>query len=113
MFRDVIDYIGNTTDAGLSCEILMKGSQFEMAVAEYILGAVLILISIALIVLVMLQESKQQGLSGAIAGGADTFFGKNKGRTMEAKLEKLTKILSAVFIVLTLVTTLVVGFLAK
>ncbi len=84
-----------------------------MAVAEYILGAVLILLSIALIVLIMLQESKQQGLSGAIAGGADTFFGKNKARTMEAKLEKLTKIFSAVFIVLTLVTTLVVGFLAK
>lgn len=84
-----------------------------MSVWEYILGGVLILISIALIVLVMLQESKQQGLSGAIAGGADTFFGKNKGRTTEAKLVKLTKIFAAVFIVLTLVTTLVVGFLAK
>lgn len=82
-----------------------------MTVAEYILGAVLILISIALIVFVMLQQSKQQGLSGAIAGGADTFFGKNKGRTSEAKLERITKILCAVFIILTLVTTLVVGFL--
>ncbi len=80
---------------------------------EYILGAVLIVISIALIILVLLQESKQQGLSGAIAGGADTFFGKNKGRTMEAKLEKITKVLCTVFIILTLVTTFVVGILAK
>ncbi|MBR3868400.1 MAG: preprotein translocase subunit SecG [Clostridia bacterium] len=80
---------------------------------EYVLGAVLILISIALIILVLLQESKQQGLSGAIAGGADTFFGKNKGRTMEAKLEKITKVLCTVFIILTLVATFVVGFLGK
>lgn len=84
-----------------------------MSVWEYILGAVLIVISIVLIILVLLQESKQQGLSGAIAGGADTFFGKNKGRTMEAKLEKITKVLCTVFIILTLATTLVVGFLAK
>ena len=80
---------------------------------EYILGIVLIVISIALIILVLFQESKQQGLSGAIAGGADTFFGKNKGRTMEAKLEKITKVLCVVFIILTFVTTLIVGFLAK
>ncbi len=83
-----------------------------MTVASYILGGVLIVISILLIILVLLQESKQQGLSGAIAGGSDTFFGKNKGRTAEAKLEKLTKVLSAAFIVLTLVTTLVVGALS-
>lgn len=84
-----------------------------MSVLEYILGVVLILVSIGLIVLVLLQESKQQGLSGAIAGGSDTFFSKNKGRTREAQLEKLTKILSIVFIILTLVTTLIVGFLSK
>ncbi len=79
---------------------------------EYILGAVLIIISLVLIVLVLLQQSKQQGLSGAIAGGADTFFGKNKSRTIEAKLEKITKILCAAFIALTLVTTLVLGLVS-
>ena len=83
-----------------------------MSVWEYILGAVLIVISIVLVLIVLLQQSKQQGLSGAIAGGADTFFGKNKGRTMEAKLEKITKVLCAAFIVLTLVTTILVGFFA-
>ena len=57
-----------------------------MAVHEIILGIVLILLSVAIIVLVLLQESKSAGLSGAIAGGAETFFGKNKSRTMESKL---------------------------
>ena len=46
---------------------------------HYVLGAVLFIASIIIVVLVMLQQSKQAGLSGAIAGGADTFFGKNKG----------------------------------
>ena len=53
-----------------------------MAVHEIILGIVLILLSVAIIVLVLLQEGKSAGLSGAIAGGAETFFGKNKSRTM-------------------------------
>ena len=52
-----------------------------MAVHEIILGIVLILLSVAIIVLVLLQEGKSAGLSGAIAGGAETFFGKNKSRT--------------------------------
>ncbi len=78
---------------------------------EYILGAVLIVISIILVVIVLMQQSKSQGLSGAIAGGAETFFGKHKGRTIEAKLEKITKILCALFIILTLGTTLLIGFL--
>ena len=55
-----------------------------MAVHEIILGIVLILLSVAIIVLVLLQEGKSAGLSGAIAGGAETFFGKNKSRTMES-----------------------------
>ena len=80
---------------------------------EIIFGVVLIVLSIAITALVLLQEGNSQGLSGTIAGGAETFFGKNKGRTMEAKLEKITKILCTVFIILTLVTTFVVGILAK
>ena len=53
-----------------------------MAVHEIILGIVLILLSVAIIVLVLLQEGKSAGLSGAIAGSAETFFGKNTSRTM-------------------------------
>ena len=67
---------------------------------HYLIGAVLIISAIIIIVTVMLQQSKQQGLSGAIAGGADTFFDKNKGRTVEAKLSKITKIVAIVFFVI-------------
>ncbi len=64
---------------------------------HYLTGAILIIAAIIIVVTVMLQQSKQQGLSGAIAGGADTFFEKNKGRTKEAFLAKITKIVAAVF----------------
>ena len=82
-----------------------------MAVHEIILGIVLILLSIAIIVLVLLQEGKSAGLSGAIAGGAETFFGKNKSRTMESKLVLITKIIAISFFVLALVATLLLLFL--
>lgn len=82
-----------------------------MAVHEIILGIVLILLSVAIIVLVLLQEGKSDGLSGAIAGGAETFFGKNKSRTMESKLVLITKIIAISFFVLALVATLLLLFL--
>ena len=82
-----------------------------MAVHEIILGIVLILLSVAIIVPVLLQEGKSAGLSGAIAGGAETFFGKNKSRTMESKLVLITKIIAISFFVLALVATLLLLFL--
>ena len=54
-----------------------------MSALQYVFGAVLIILAIFLIIVVLLQESRSAGLSGAISGGADTFFGKSKGRTME------------------------------
>ncbi len=74
---------------------------------HYLIGAVLILSAVVIIVTVMLQQSKQQGLSGAIAGGADTFFEKNKGRTKEAFLSKITKIVAGVFFVVALAAVIV------
>ena len=58
-----------------------------------------VVISLALIIIVLLQHGKQQGLSGAIAGGAETFFGKNKGRTIDAILKKFTAVVAILFIV--------------
>lgn len=58
-----------------------------------------VVISLALIIIVLLQHGKQQGLSGAIAGGAETFFGKNKGRTIDAMLKKFTTVVAILFIV--------------
>ena len=84
-----------------------------MAWYLYLLGALLILASIFIVIVVLLQESKSAGLSGAIAGGADTFFGKNKSRTIEAKLAKLTKIVAVVFFILAIATTFVILFFTK
>lgn len=57
-----------------------------------------VIISIVLIAVVLMQHGKQQGLSGAIAGGAETFFGKNKGRTIDAALKKVTAVVALLFV---------------
>ena len=62
-----------------------------------------VIISIALIVVVLMQHGKQQGLSGAIAGGAETFFGKNKGRTIDAMLKKVTSVIAVLFVLSSIV----------
>ena len=73
-----------------------------MTVIQYVFGAVLIVLAIVLIVSVLLQESRSAGLSGAISGGADTFFGKSMGKTIEQKLAKITKFIAVAFFVLAL-----------
>ena len=82
-----------------------------MQAIEIILGILILLTSICIVISVLMQEAKQQGLSGAIAGGAETFFGKSKGRTMGQKLVKITRILAVIFFILTLGTTLVLLFI--
>ncbi len=64
---------------------------------------VYIVICVALIVIVLLQSGRQAGLSGSIAGGAETFFGKNKGRTIDAILGKWTSACAILFMVLAIV----------
>ena len=70
-----------------------------MAVLKMILTIVFIIISIALTVIVLMQQGKNAGL-GALAGGSDTYWGKNKSRSMEGMMNKITKILIAAFIIL-------------
>ena len=70
-----------------------------MAVLKIILTVVFIIISIALTVIILMQEGKSAGL-GAIAGAADTYWGKNKGRSMEGRLVTGTKILVVLFVVI-------------
>ncbi len=77
---------------------------------EIAFGIVLVLVAVAIIVIVLLQQSRESGLSGVIAGGAETFFGKNKGRSIEAKLAKYTKILAVVFFVLVFIGGLVLAY---
>lgn len=73
-----------------------------MEILKTILTVVFILISLALTVIILMQESKSAGL-GAIAGAADTYWGKNKGRSMEGMLVKGTKILVTLFILIAVV----------
>ena len=65
----------------------------------YALGGILIALSIMLIVLVLMQSGKDKGLSGTIAGGAETFFGKSKGSSMDKILSKLTIAVSVATVV--------------
>lgn len=62
-----------------------------------------ILICIALIILVMMQEGKSDGLSGAMSGMGNSYWDKNKGRSMEGNLVKWTAAFVVVFLVLTVV----------
>ena len=78
-----------------------------MAVLKIILTVVFIIISIALTVIILMQEGKSAGL-GAIAGAADTYWGKNKGRSMEGRLVTGTKILVVLFFVIAAVLNLVI-----
>ncbi len=71
------------------------------------LSVILVVCDIALIAIVMLQSGKSAGLSGAIAGGADTFLSKNKAKSLDAKLAKLTKWVAIAFMVLALIISLV------
>ena len=77
---------------------------------HYVFGAVLILISVIITIVVLMQEGRSQNLSGAITGGADSFVVKSKGRTIEGKLERLTKWLIVVFFVIVLAAFLVFLF---
>ena len=67
-----------------------------MEVLKLILTILQVLGSLFLITVVLLQSGKRQGLSGAIGGGAETFFGKNKGRAMDAILSKATTVVAIV-----------------
>ena len=70
-----------------------------MGALRVILTIVFILVSVVLSAIVLMQEGKSAGL-GVISGAAETYWGKNKGRSMEGKLEKITKWLAVAFMVI-------------
>ena len=67
-----------------------------------VLTIIQVICGLILIAVVMLQSGKSAGLSGAIAGGVDTFLSKNKAKTWDSKLAKMTKWVAIVWILLTL-----------
>lgn len=73
-----------------------------MDILRTILTVIFLIICVTLTVIVLMQEGKSAGL-GAISGAAETYWGKNKGRSVEGTLEKATKFLATAFLVLALV----------
>ena len=74
----------------------------------YILGGILLALAVVLTVLVLFQQGKEKNLSGAIAGGADTFFGKSKGANNDKLLSTITAVASVIFAVVVIVMPFVI-----
>ena len=74
-----------------------------METTVLVLCIVQLVFSVVLMAVVLFQSGKRSGLSGAIAGAADTFMTKNKARTWDSRLAKMTKWIAAVWVLITLV----------
>lgn len=77
-----------------------------MGTLKLVLTVVDVIAAVFLTAVIMLQSGKSAGLSGAIAGGADTFLSKNKAKSWDAKLARWTKWVAIGFMILTMVLTL-------
>lgn len=81
---------------------------------EIVSGVVLIIASLVIILVVLAQESKEQGLTSAIGGGYnESFYEGNMSRTKDAKLSKLTKVSAALIFIITIAMNIVVSVLGK
>lgn len=80
---------------------------FRRFIMQVLVQILHIIVSVVLIAVVLLQSGKSAGLSGSIAGGAESFFGKNKGRTLDSLLSKWTAIVAIGFVVTSIVLTLI------
>ncbi len=79
----------------------------KMGTLKIVLTVVFVLICIILTVIVMAQEGKSAGLTGSISGAAESFWEKNKGRTLEGKIEKSTKYVAIAFFVVALLLNMI------
>ena len=77
-----------------------------MTTVQLVVSIIYFLLALALIAVVMLQSGKSSGLSGAIGGGNETFLSKNKAKSADARLARMTKWIAIVFMILTLVQCL-------
>ena len=78
-----------------------------MSTLNIILTILQVISGLAVTIVVLLQSGKSAGLSGAISGGAETFFSKGKAKTLDAKLAKATKWFALAFVVLTLILNMI------
>lgn len=80
-----------------------------MTALEIVFGIVLLLFSLAIIIVVLLQEGSQKNV-GVVTGGADTFLSKNKARSIDAFLSRWTKVIAISFFIFVLVVNIVMYF---
>lgn len=78
-----------------------------VGILKIVITIVYVMICVSLAVIVLMQEGDSDGLSGAIGGGSDTYWSKNKGRSKEGAVERATKYLAFLFIVLSMVLNLI------
>ena len=78
-----------------------------MNILKIVLTSLQVLGALFLIVTILLQSSKRAGLSGTISGVADSFFSKNKAKTFEAILAKVTVVVSILFVIITLALNMI------
>lgn len=83
-----------------------------MTAVNIISGILLVLASVVIILLVLFADTRNSGLNSAIGGSQDSFFGKNGGNTREAKLDRITRIATIVFFVVTIIVNVVSAYLA-
>ena len=76
---------------------------------QLFLGILLLIMSVFLVISVLMQSGKSKRLSGTIAGGAETFFGKAKGRTIDSVLSKLTTVVAIIFVLVVIIVYIAFG----
>ena len=78
-----------------------------LSIFNYILMAILLVCAVFLVIAVLLQKTKEDGLSGAITGGADTFYGKDSANHGDVVLKRWTKIVGVIFAICVLVVYII------
>ena len=82
------------------------------ATLQYVLGGILIFLVVVLTAVVLFQSAKDKSLSGTIAGGAETFFGKTKGTAMDKILSKATIVISILIVLITVALGVIINCLS-
>lgn len=78
--------------------VFINERKIKMSIWGIVLGVLLAIVSVAIIVVIILQEGNQQGI-GAVTGVADSYFSKNKARSIDAFLSRWTKVFAAIFVI--------------
>ena len=89
-------------------EVIMIFS-LSTAVLQYVLGSVLIVLAVLLVAMILFQSAKDRHLSGAIAGGTESFFGKSKAKATDRILSRLTIVFSSIFVVVAVALVIIIN----